>query len=205
MVSARQQEYGLNKLPDEKKVFWWHIAFSQFMSPLIIILFLAAVVSGFFGEWVDVCVIVAAVLVNALVGFIQEYKANRSLQQIRSLVQPQILVRREGKRKEIRASQLVVGDILLLQQGDHVGADARLLTLVDLEMNEAPLTGEPIPVKKNLSSVLAGTALAERFCLVYAGTTVLSGRAEAVVIATGTQTQIGLIAHLMSATEEEAT
>src|SRR3989338_4749733 len=205
MVFTRQQEDGLNKLPDQKKVFWWHIAFSQFMSPLIIILFLAAIVSGFFGEWVDALVIFAAIFLNAGVGFIQEYKANQSLEQIRSLVQPYVLVMREGKKREIPAQDLVLGDILFLQQGDQVGADARLLDAVDLEINKASLTGEPKPVKKNTSFVITGTTLAERLCMVYAGTTVLSGRGKAVVVATGIHTEIGQIAHLMLITEEEAT
>jgi Ca2+-transporting ATPase len=204
-AARRQAQYGHNMLPREAPVRWWTIFARQLTSPLVVILFVAGGASAALGEWVDAGVIVAAVVLNAFVGFVQEYKANRALEQLRALVQPQAVVRRDGAERAIPASDVVPGDVLILRLGDQVVADARLLDAVDLEVNEAPLTGESMPVAKNAHVLPPGTVLAERRNMVYTGTSVVAGRGVAVVVATGVQTELGKIASLVRGEAEQQT
>ena len=204
-VEKRLATYGHNTLPSKKQITWWQVLFSQFTSPMVIILVGAAFLSTLLAEWVDACVITAAILLNTTIGFVQEYKANHSLQQLRSFLQPQAIVRREGKEKEIAAATIVPGDVLVLHLGDQITADAHLVEAISLEVNEVPLTGESLPISKQTEPLLAGKALAERTNMVYAGTHVVGGHGLALVIGTGTQTEIGRIASLVAGAEEVST
>jgi len=204
-VQERLQSYGHNALPREKSPSWFAILMTQFVSPLIVVLLVAALISAALQDWVDVSVILAAVLVNAIVGFVQEFKASKSLAALRSLVEPHALVRRGGKPKEITAEKIVPGDILILRAGDRVAADARVIDVSELQVNEAALTGESLPLKKITSEVEIGTPLAERSCMVYAGTSIVAGHGLAVVVATATKTEIGKVAELVRVTKEHDT
>lgn len=196
---------GKNALPTTDSDAWWKVFIRQFASPMIIVLVVAGAISLALGEFVDVGVIGAAVVLNTIIGFTQEYKANKALRELRSLVQPQSIVMRDGKETAILATDVVVGDVLVLHTGDRVTADARLLEVVDLVVNEAPLTGESFPVQKTLESFAQDTPLAERFNLLFAGTSVVGGRGTAVVVETGVQTQLGRIASLVEETQEGRT
>ncbi len=196
---------GANELPRKKPDAWWQVLARQFMSPLIIILLVASLVTALMHEWVDTGVILAAVLVNTIIGFIQEYRSSHALEQLRSMVQPTARVIRDGAWREIDARSLVVGDILLLGTGDQVSADARVIECVDLVMNESALTGESSPVSKTIEVLKADALMAERINMVYAGTTVTAGRGMAVVVAIGASTELGAIATLVGETGETQT
>ncbi|MBI5370337.1 HAD-IC family P-type ATPase [Candidatus Uhrbacteria bacterium] len=204
-VLARQKSFGLNELPKEKSVFWWVIFGRQFLSPLMLILIVASILSGLLGDPIDAAVIFAAVVLNTVIGFVQEFKADRALTRLQSLVKPVALVRRAGRTVKVKARDLVPGDILLLHLGDQVSADARLIESVELQVNEAPLTGESLPVLKHVEPLGKTVALAERADMVFAGTSIVGGHGQAVVVATGLQTQIGNIANLIATTDETQT
>jgi Ca2+-transporting ATPase len=204
-ATKRRYDIGLNELPQKKSDPWWEVLLRQFLGPMILILLFAAGVSALLHEWVDVGVILAAVLLNAVIGFVQEYKANKALEQLRSLVQPHAVVLRNGEEHEIAASELVPGDVLVLNTGDRVTADARLVECVDLMTNEAALTGESFPVSKQLEALDIGTLLADRTNIVFTGTSVVGGRGKAVVIATGVDTELGRVASMVQNAEETKT
>ncbi len=204
-VRKRREQDGLNALPKEKPLQWWILFFRQFGSPMIYVLLGASIITILLQEWTDTAIILGAIFLNTIIGFIQELKANRALEHLRALVQPKALVRRAGEELQIAADALVVGDILILQTGDRVTADARLIQSVDLQINEAVLTGESQPVKKQTRPVSESSVLAERKDMVYAGTSVVGGKGVAVVVETGIRTQIGQIAKLVSESEEVAT
>lgn len=204
-ISTKRLKYGLNELPKEKPLAWWKIFAHQLASPFIVILFVAALMSGILGEWVDTWVILAAVLLNTLIGFFQEYKANHALVALQAMVQPRAHVRRDGRVFEIFASEIVPGDVLLLHTGDRVTADARLLDVVDLQINESALTGESLAVEKQTQELPLGTILSDRTNMVFAGTHVVAGHATAIVVATGIQTEFGKIAEVLSETTEGQT
>ena len=151
-IRARQAEYGRNVLPADKGVNWGQLILGQFTDIMVIILIVAAVISAVLGEATDVVVILAIVALNALLGIYQEYQAEQALAALSRLQVPQVRVRRGGQVREISAEELVPGDIVLLEEGDRVPADGRLIDAVNLQMEEAVLTGESVPVPK-------GTAL----------------------------------------------
>ena len=204
-AKKRLKKYGPNALPTKKSDPWWVVLAQQFISPMIIILIGAAGISALLHEWVDVGVILAAVVINAIIGFIQEFKASRALESLKAMVHPTAIVLRDGKPTEVDASELVPGDILVLKAGDQLSADARIIESNDLATNEAALTGESLPVKKTDNKLPPGTLLADRSNMVYAGTTIVGGRGLAVITQTGTHTQIGTIAQLVQETKETST
>jgi len=204
-VTTLREKYGLNALPTKKIDPWWMVLVRQFASPLIIVLLVAAGVTIVMNALVDTGVILAAVFINTIIGFFQEYKASRALEQLRSLVQPIALVLRDGQEVEVDATQLVPGDILIIKIGDRISADARLVEVVNLVVNESALTGESLPVTKELNVLPVGTLLAERSNILYAGTTITAGRGLAVVIETGVNSELGKIAELVQNTEETST
>ncbi|MBM5789850.1 HAD-IC family P-type ATPase [Candidatus Parcubacteria bacterium] len=204
-AATRLETVGQNVLPKDQPLAWWVLFFRQFASPMIYILIGAAGVTALLRDWTDTLVILGAVFLNTLVGFVQELKANRSLEQLRALVQPKAIIRRDGQDLQVSASQIVPGDILLLATGDRVTADARLIASVELTVNEATLTGESQPVLKQTRVLPDGMPLPERTNMVYAGTSVFGGKAEALVVATGTRTEIGRIAEMVQRTEEPKT
>jgi len=204
-VQNRQKTYGENALPKKEGDPAYLVLLRQLKNPLMVILSIAAILSGVLGEWIDFGVIAAAVLVNALIGFFQEYKASQALEKLHSLVQPHAIVRRGGKEVQVEAKEVVPGDILVLAAGDRIVADVRLLSTVDFITDEAALTGESLPIEKDRSELMVGTSLAERKNMGYAGTTVAAGRAVGVVVATGVNTELGKIARLVEETEEKST
>ncbi len=204
-VLQRQKHYGFNELPREKPLAWWVLFTRQFYNPLMIILTLAAGVSLLLGEQIDASVIFAAALLNAIIGFVQEYKANKALEALRRFIQPRAIVLREGVRLEILARELVLGDILLLQIGDRVTADARLIHSEGLRIDESSLTGESLPIEKTIHALSEQTPLADRSNMVFTGSSVVSGSGQAIIVAIGSGTELGKIALLVSQIQEEQT
>lgn len=201
-VQKRLEKHGTNELPREKAPGALVIFLRQFVSPLILVLVAAMIVTLFLHEFVDAAVIGAAVVVNTIIGFFQEYKANKSLEKLRSLVQPKASVIRGGKEQLIKASAVVPGDIVILSAGDRVAADMRILEATDLEIDEASLTGESLPISKQTAPTAKHTDLADRVAMAYAGTAVAAGRGIGVVTATGIKTEIGRIAQMVQNQEE---
>lgn len=170
---------------------------SQFKNPLIYILLSTGIISLALGDKIDAQVIGAAVFINILIGFIQEDRANNALSKLKKIVEHQTFVKRNGQELEIPTAEVVVGDILVLKAGAVIPADARVFKNSDLEVNEASLTGESLAVSKSILPCAAKSILANRKSLVYAGTNIVSGHGLAVIIATGTQTEIGKIAEMV--------
>jgi Ca2+-transporting ATPase len=204
-VRDRLAEHGPNELPEAPRQPLWRTFAHQFKSPLIYILFVAAVLAVALGHHGDAGVILAVVVVNALIGTFQEGRAERSMAALRRLAALHARVVRDGQETLLEARELVPGDLLLLAAGDAVGADARLLELAQLQVAEAALTGESVPVVKALAALPDATGLADRHDMVYAGTYITAGRARAVVVATGTHTEVGRIAGLTAGAKEPKT
>jgi Ca2+-transporting ATPase len=204
-VARRQAGHGPNALPEPPPRPLWRTFVRQFKSPLIYILFVAAVLAVALGHQGDALVILAVVVANALIGSFQEGRAERSMAALRQLSELLVRVIRAGAQTVLPARELVPGDIVLLSAGDAIAADARLVEQVSLEVAEAALTGESLPVAKNLEPLPAATGLADRNNMVYSGTHVSAGRACAVVVATGAHTEVGAIASLTERAEEPKT
>jgi magnesium-transporting ATPase (P-type) len=201
-AAARLTQHGPNELPEEAHKPMWKVFAAQFASPLIYILFVAAVISFAMGHASDAMVILVVVLINAVIGAVQEGRAEHSMAALRKLSSLKVRVVRDGRETLIEARELVPGDILLLAAGDQVGADARLLEAAALEATEAALTGESLPVLKHTDVVPEDAGLGDRKNMIYSGTHLTAGRGRAVVVATGLQTEVGKIA-CMTATAEE--
>ena len=204
-AAKRLATKGPNVLAEGRKFSAWRLFLSQFKSALVYILLIAGAISLVFAEFVDAYVIFAAVLINVVVGYIQEYKANQSLEKLNQVVKHESLVIRDGHETKIEAKDLVPGDIVILESGARVPADVRLLQVNSLEINEASLTGESVPVKKHVRVVSKETLLAERKNMAFMGTLVVEGRASAVVCDTGLETEIGQITVMLKETEDEQT
>ncbi len=204
-VRRARSRHGPNALPETPPKPWWRTFARQFKSPLIYILFAAAVLAVALGYRGDAMVILAVVLVNALVGSFQEGRAERSMAALRRLAALRVRVQRDGGECVVEARDLVPGDTVLLAAGDAVAADARLVEEAQLHVAEAALTGESVPVSKSVAPVPEATGLADRHCMVYSGTHVTAGRARAVVVATGVHTEVGRIAGLTERAEEPKT
>lgn len=204
-AAERLKQHGLNELPENKHKPLWRVFVSQFASPLIYLLFVAAAISFAMGQGSDAVVILIVVLINALIGAVQEGRAEHSMATLRKLSALKVRVVREGKESSIEARELVLGDILLLGAGDQVGADARLLEAAALEATEAELTGESLPVSKYTEVVSEDSGLGDRKNMIYSGTHLTAGRGRAMVVATGLQTEVGKIASLTSKAEEPKT
>ncbi len=201
----RLKKYGFNKLPEKQKMSWFSVLLNQFKSPLIYILILAALVSFFLQQYIDMGVILAAVFINTIVGFIQENKAEETLAHLKKIVSYKSKVLRGGEEINIDSSQLVLGDILLLEAGDRVPADGRIFELNDFQVNEASLTGESMPINKEVGRLEKGAPMAERKNMVFMGTVVTRGRAKVIITGTGIKTNLGEIAQLVKETKEERT
>ncbi len=195
-AGRRRARVGPNALPERGRRSLLRVFLGQFASPLIYLLLLAAAIALALGERTDAIVIVGVLLVNAVVGSVQEGRAEHSMAALRRLTGVRVRVLRGGEERTLDARELVPGDLLLLAAGDSVGADARLLDAAALRAVEASLTGESEPCGKGPAPVPADTPLADRRCMVYAGTHLVSGRGRAAVVATGTSTEIGRIALL---------
>ncbi len=204
-VGQRLARYGANTLPEEVQRSRWGILLSQFQSPLIYILLVAAVFAFALGKRGDALVILIVVVVNAVIGAFQEGRAERSMAALRRVSSLNVRVLRGGQEQQIEAARLVPGDILLLAAGDAIGADARLIETAAMQVAEAALTGESLPVDKSPDPLPAETLLADRRNIAYSGTHVVAGRGKAVVIATGLDTEVGRIAHLTASAEAPKT
>lgn len=200
----RLEVYGYNELKGEEKTSRFTLFFNQFKNTLIIILLIATVLSALVGELVDAGIIVVIVIFCAVLGFIQEYRAERALDALKKMLTPTITVLRGGKDLEILAKELVPGDIILLEAGDKIPSDGRLVEIHSLQCDEAPLTGESFPVEKELSVLPVDMAVGDRKNMVFTGTSVTYGRGKAVVTATGVNTEFGKIAaELVSVSQEK--
>ncbi|HEY8346928.1 MAG TPA: cation-translocating P-type ATPase [Symbiobacteriaceae bacterium] len=205
-AQQRLAETGPNLLAAAERPPWWRMLLGQFQDFMVLVLLAATALSYGMGETADAITIVVIVVLNAVLGFVQEYRAEQSLEALKQLAAPTARVRRGGQEMTVPASELVPGDLLLLEAGDRVPADARLLEASSLEVEEAALTGESLPVRKNPAWVGTGDVpLGDRQNMVYMGTTVTRGRGAAVVVATGMQTEMGRIAGLIQEVEDEET
>ena len=200
-ADRRLRQQGPNRLPTAPKPGRIRRFLAQFQNVLIYVLLGAAVITGSLGHAVDTGVILAVVLVNALIGYLQEGRAEQAMAAISGLLAQRAAVLRDGHRQTLPVEQLVPGDIVLLEAGDKVPADLRLLKAHDLRIQEAILTGESVPVEKQTEPVPADAALGDRRCLAFSGTSVSHGQGMGLVVATGTRTEIGRISGLLAEVE----
>jgi len=200
-AQRRIEKYGYNELKQEERISPFTILINQFKNILIIILIFAIVLSALVGELVDAAIILVIVIFCAVLGFIQEYRAERAMEALKKMLSPTITAIRAGKEAEIPSRELVPGDILLLEAGDKIPADARLVESHSLRCDEAPLTGESAPVGKNLEVLRENTAVADRKNMIFTGTIVTYGRGKVVVTGTGMKTEFGKIAEEVAAIE----
>lgn len=198
----RLARYGPNRIALTRNRPWWRRLFEQFNNILIIILIIAAVASLGLGHHVDAGAILGVVLIIALIGFIQEGKAEQALESIRNMLSPRASVLRDGSRTVIPADELVPGDVVMAESGDRIPADLRLLEAMRLRTDEATLTGESTPVDKTTDALPPATVLAERDCMAYAGTIVVQGTVLGLVVETGTGTEIGRISEMLRGVEK---
>ncbi|MDD4333085.1 MAG: HAD-IC family P-type ATPase [Patescibacteria group bacterium] len=196
---------GPNVIEEEKKQSRLAIFLEQFKSPLIVILLIAGAISLLLRDFVDGGVIFGTVLLNTLIGFFQENKANQALAKLKKIIEHKAIILRDGHEVEVDSGVVVPGDIIILKSGNRVPADARLVEAINLQADEAALTGESIPSSKSTAKILEGAPLADRENMVYAGTIVVAGEGRGVITATGGNTEIGKIAKMVEATEEEKT
>ena len=204
-AQKRLQEFGPNELKKEKRKSPVRLFLEQFTDILIIILLLATALSVAIGEVYDAIVIIAIVMACAVLGFTQEYKAEKALEALKKMTAPTALVLRDKKEVEIQTRHVVPGDILLLYTGDKVPADARLIEAINMKTDEAPLTGESTPVNKDVKPLFEETPVSDRRNIVFTGTVVVYGRGKSVVTSTGMNTEFGKIAKMVQVTEEEET
>ncbi|MDD2929320.1 MAG: HAD-IC family P-type ATPase, partial [Sideroxydans sp.] len=204
-AAQRLAEHGPNRLtpPQRRGPFMRFLL--QFHNVLIYVLLAAAAVTALLAHWVDTAVIVGVVVINALIGFIQEGKAEQAMDAIRRMLSPEATVLRDGKRIVVAAETLVPGDIVLLASGDKVPADLRLLNAKNLRIEEAALTGESTAVEKDSTAVDAQAVLGDRTCMAYSSTLVVYGQGSGVVVATADDTEIGRISAMLEAVQSLTT
>lgn len=204
-AAERLERYGKNKMPAAKKRSALMRFLAQFNNVLMLMLIGAAVVTALLNYWIDAAVIIAVVLINALIGFIQEGKAAEAIESIKNMLTLHATVVRDAGRQTINAEELVPGDIVMLRPGDKIPADARILKAKNLRVQEAPLTGESTDIYKTPDLVAEDAVLGDRKNMAYSGTMVTAGEATAAVVATGTATEIGKITSMISEVEEMTT
>jgi P-type Ca2+ transporter type 2C len=213
-AARRLGEIGPNRLASAPETPWWHRLLEQFQNFLVIILLVATVIS--IVEWLlqdpresalpyEAIVILAIVILNALLGFVQEARAEKSVRALMALAAPEASVVRDGERQRVAADDIVPGDIILVEAGDKIPADARLIEDANLHTDEAPLTGESMPVAKDARPIDADVGIGDRRNMLYSSTVATYGRGRAVVVATGMATEVGRIAGLLEAAEREPT
>ncbi|MDD1656018.1 MAG: cation-translocating P-type ATPase [Methanomicrobiales archaeon] len=205
-AKARLAEHGPNRLQEQKKQSLLLLFAQQFTDLLIVILAAAAIISGILGEWLDAMAIMAILVLNGVIGFVQEYKAEKALEALKKMTAPTARVIRGGAEANINARDLVPGDIVLIGEGDRVPADARLLETVALEVDEAPLTGESVPVPKDAGRVCElQETIHCHVNMLFLGTVITRGRGKALVTATGMHTELGKIAKVVAEEPEVST
>ncbi len=205
-AEARLQEHGHNELKEKPPTPLWKRILDQLREFVVLLLIAASLISFALGDQIEAVVILAIVVLNTIIGVVQETRAEASLSALKKMAAPNALVLRNGQRVSVPARDLVPGDVVFLEAGNYVPADLRLLEAVNLRIEEAALTGESVPTEKRAVLVLeAEAALGDRKNMAFSSTLVAHGRGTGLVVATGTHTQIGLIAQMLSAVEEEAT
>ncbi len=205
-VAQRLEKYGLNQLTEKPRPTFFQLVLSQLNNFIVILLIVAAVVSAIMGEWVESGAILAIVVLNSVLGVVQESRAEQALAALKKLSAPDAQVLRDGHRVSVPANQLVPGDVVFLEAGNFIPADLRLLEAVNLRVDEAALTGESVPVQKNASLRLEkDIPLGDQKNTAFMGTVVNYGRGRGVVVSTGMHTQLGLIADMLQLVEEEQT
>ncbi len=213
-AQRRLEQYGPNRLKSAPETPWWTRLLEQFQNFLVIILLVAVVIS--MGEWLlqdpretalpyEAIVIMAIVVLNALLGFVQEARAEQSVRALMALAAPEATVVRDGERQRVTTNEIVPGDIVMVEAGDKIPADARLIEVANLQADEAPLTGESVPVSKSVQPVDGDVGLGDRRNMLFSGTVATYGRGRAVVVATGMETEVGRIAGLLEGAEKQPT
>jgi magnesium-transporting ATPase (P-type) len=205
MAEERLRRYGPNALPTAPPPSLFQRVLAQCHNLLIYVLLVAVVITAWLDHWVDSGVILAVVVINIAIGVLQEGKAERAMEAIRHMLSPRAVVWRDGRSHDIPATELVPGDIVAVASGDRLPADVRLLQANRLRVDEAMLTGESVPVDKQVDAVAADVPLGDRQSMAYAGTLVTQGQARAVVVATGSQTEMGRIGRLLASVEQAVT
>lgn len=193
-AKKRLDKYGLNEIIEVGKVQWYTILLRQFVNIMIIILIFGMVVSFAVGEKLDSVAIGIIIIINAIIGFVQEYKAEKAIDALKKMTASHSLVIRDGETKKIPANELVPGDILVLEEGMSIAADARLISEAELRVNESSLTGESLPVEKDTGVIQMGKSVGDMINMLFKGTIVVHGRGMAIVVATGMETEFGKIA-----------
>ncbi|QOJ78443.1 cation-translocating P-type ATPase [Infirmifilum lucidum] len=204
-AERRLRTYGPNRIEEEKKTSPLKLFLGQFLNPLTGLLLFATFLSLAIGEALDAIVIIILVLAGAVIGFYQEYRAERALEALKKMTSPQATVIRSGKVKTIRSEEVVPGDVLVLNAGDRVAADARIFEAVNLKVDESMLTGESVPVEKTVGALSEDTPLVDRTNMVFSGTVVVYGKGKAIVVATGRNTELGRIAESIQEVKAEKT
>lgn len=202
----RLQKFGFNELKEENKIPLWLHFIKQFKDFMVIVLIIATILSILLGEYTDAITIIIIIIINAVLGFVQEYRAEQSINSLKKLTSQISTVLRNGFYQEINSNIIVPGDILILESGNKITADARLIENKGLEIDESTLTGESVPVKKDITTMTCEKpSLGDRINMVYSGTIVLGGRGKAIVSATGSNTEIGKIASILQNKTSEKT
>ena len=204
-ASNRLVQFGKNQIEQSKTIPWWKLLLNQFKSPLVALLLLATGLSFFFKEWLDGIAIIVVLLVNAVIGFLMEFQAGRSMEALKKLSAISARVLRDAKIAEINVVEIVPGDIMFLETGDIVSADVRIIKHAQLQADESSLTGESAPVNKINSHLPSETLLADRKNMLFKGTFITKGNAWAIVVGTGMNTELGKIASLVQKAQQSAT
>lgn len=204
-VKQRLEKYGRNTLPQPRKKTIFTMFLEQFKDFLVLILVGAALVSLLLGEITDSLVIIAILILNAVLGVVQEWRASQALEALKKMTVPECEVIREGKPLKINSEEIVPGDIVILREGDFVPADLRLIEIHALKIDESSLTGESVPVEKDISPLPPDIPITDRLNMAYSGTLVTYGRGKGIVVATGMDREIGKIASLIQEEEETVT
>lgn len=201
----RLEEHGPNRIPEARRRGPLSRALSQFDNPLILVLIVAGAVTALLQHYLDSAVIFGVVVINAIIGFVQEGKAESALEAVQAMLASHATVLRDRKRRQVESEELVPGDVVLLESGDRVPADIRLVRVHNLRIEESALTGESVPVEKTVEPAAEDAGIADRTCVAYSGTLVVYGQARGVVVATGTRTEVGQIGALVGETVSLAT
>ena len=205
-VAKRLEQFGSNEMQEKEKTPWWKILLAQFQDFMVLILLGATLISALLGEFIDSITILSIVIINAILGFIQENKAENSMQALKKLTTPNARVLRHSTIQQIPARELVPGDILILETGDRIAADGRLINVCNLEVEEAALTGESLTVRKVADREFQeGSSLGDQKNMIFSGTSVVRGRGTAIVCATGMATEVGHIADMIQTSESKDT
>lgn len=204
-AESRLERFGPNKLAEAGRLSLWSMFLGQFKDFMVLILLAATVISGFLHEWADAVTIMVILTLNAILGVVQEFRAERSIEALKQLTAPEARVIRGGKEQKVQATSLVPGDLVLLEAGDRVPADLRLIKAVNLEVEESALTGESVPVKKLTEAICGLVSPGDARNILFMGTAISRGRARGVVINTGMSTEMGQIAGLIQEAGQEIT